>query len=259
MLSWRIRRQLAVFLIVILPLAAVGYFLALKIIPEASCTDGRKSQGESGIDCGGPCVPCELKTPKNVEVFWARAVRVKENLYDLVAFIRSPNEILVSQNLQYEFSLFDRFGLVARRTGKTFLLAEEGLHIVEPAVETKRLPTRVDFKIVGVRWELKKIEQPNLIVEKKDYRVVEDNGRKYSVVEASIFNRSLFNLREVEVFFTLTDEKGNILGANKVLVENLSSASSKVVKSIWPEELKGEISNIEIEPRVNVFDPTIIL
>lgn len=26
---------------------------------EQSCTDGVQTGGETGIDCGGPCVPCE--------------------------------------------------------------------------------------------------------------------------------------------------------------------------------------------------------
>lgn len=259
MFSWRIRRQFLVFLIIALPFAAIGFYFVKNVLPQASCFDNRQNQGELGVDCGGPCIPCELKTPKKVELFWARAVLVKPNFYDLVAFVRNPNSILVSPKVEYEFALFDEFGLVSRKIGETFLLADERLHVIEPAIETKRIPTRVEFKVTNASWELKKEEQPNLIVERREYKIVEDNGRRQSVVEASIFNRSLFNLREVEVFFSLTDRDGNTLGVNKVLLENLDSDRGKIVKSIWPEELRGEIVVIDVEPRVNVFDSTVIL
>ena len=26
--------------------------------PDPSCTDAKQNQGESGVDCGGPCIPC---------------------------------------------------------------------------------------------------------------------------------------------------------------------------------------------------------
>jgi hypothetical protein len=29
-------------------------------LPSASCSDGIRNQGESGVDCGGPCRPCKI-------------------------------------------------------------------------------------------------------------------------------------------------------------------------------------------------------
>lgn len=258
-MGWRVRRQLVIFLIFALPFAAAGYFLVSKLVPEATCNDNRRNQGEIETDCGGPCLPCELKHPKEVQLFWARAVRAQENVYDAVALVQNTNEILASPRLTYEFAFFDEFGLIARREGSTFILPEERVHIIEPAINTKRVPTRVEFKAVSIKWEISIKEAPNLAVERREYRVAEDNGRRTGVAEASIFNRSLFDLRELEVLFTVTDSSGNVIGANRVLLENLLSGASKSVKSIWPEELKGEAAAVEVEPRVNVFDPTAIL
>lgn len=259
MIEWRRRRQFMVLLIIALPFIAIGFLFFPRLLPESSCFDNRRNQGEFEVDCGGPCLPCELKNPKNINLFWAKAAQAKTNVYDMVAYIENPNEILVSPRLEYEFALFDEFGLIARRRGNTFILAEERLHIVEPALETKRIPVRVEFKVVDVQWEVSTKNPLNLVIERREYRVAGENGKKYGVVEASILNRSLFDLREVEVSFAVTDKDGNILGANRVLLENLSSGTSKAIKSIWPEELKGEIALINVEPRVNVFNPVIII
>ncbi len=259
MIGWRARRQFIVLLIVAFPFIAIGFLFFPRLFPESSCFDNRRNQGEFEVDCGGPCLPCELKNPKKVDLFWTKVASAKTNVYDMVAYIENPNEILASPRLEYEFALFDEFGLIARRRGHTFILVEERLYIVEPALGTQRIPSRVEFKVLDVQWEVNTKNPLNLVTEKREYRVVGENGKKHGVVEASIFNRSLFDLREVEVSFAVTDKDGNILGANKVLLEDLSSGTSKSVKSIWPEELKGEVAVINVEPRVNVFDPAVII
>ncbi|MBI4158194.1 MAG: hypothetical protein HY505_01035 [Candidatus Yanofskybacteria bacterium] len=50
-------------------IGAVIYGLYWVVIqPGASCFDNRRNQGEEEVDCGGPCLPCALKTLKSLEV-----------------------------------------------------------------------------------------------------------------------------------------------------------------------------------------------
>lgn len=240
-------------------MAAVGFLFFLKFLPEPTCFDNKKNQGEYEVDCGGPCGPCELKHPKEVEVFWARAVLTRPQTYDAAVEIRNPNEVLSSADLEYEFAMFDNFGLVARRTGKTFILPQERFYIVETSLSTTRDPGRVEFKVLNSNWQFKNQQPPNLVVEKRDYAVIESEGRKQSLVESSIVNRSSFGFSEVGVNFVVLDEEKNLLGVNKVLVEDFLSGSSRIVKSLWPQEIKGQITSIIIEPRVNFFDEGIII
>lgn len=259
MASWRTNRQLIILLIILIPLAGVGAFLIWRLVPAPACTDGLKNQGELGTDCGGPCAPCELKNPKPITVFWTRAVRVRNDTFDVAAFIENQNEILSSPRVQYEFTLFDSFGPVAARSGSTFLLAQERTHVIEAGVKTTREPVRVEFRVTGVSWQLQKEERLNVLVERRDHRVIEDNGRTLSTVETNILNQTPFDLKEVMVHFTVLDKEGNLLGANRVLVERLLSGESRFVKSIWPSVFAGNIAAIEVEPRTNILAPDIIL
>lgn len=259
MFSWRARRQIVVLLIMVAPLVIAGLFLVPVFIPEASCSDNKKNQGELEVDCGGPCVPCELKNPRAVEIFWARAVPVRENIYDVAAFIHNPNIVLASDKVIYEFNLFDEFGLVASVKGKTFIVAQERTHIIEANAVTSRQPTRVEFRVKEVKWQLKETPLPNIIVERRDYKVMENQGIKQSLVEASIQNRANLDFSKVEVNFLVFDKDGNLVGANKTVVDNLAAGSRKTVKSLWPGLLRGEAATVEIEPRVNIFDPGAIL
>ncbi len=259
MLSWRARRQLIVLLIVTAPVAAFGFWAITKFLPEPTCFDNRKNQGELQTDCGGPCGPCELNNPRPISVFWARAVPVRTNTFDAVALVQNQNEALSSGKLEYEFTLFDSFGEVARKSGSTFILPQERIYVVETNLKTVRAPLSVEFRVKNVDWQFRKGERPNLVVEKREYKVTEENGKKMSLIESSIANRSPFDFREVEVGFIVLDNAGNVLGVNKVAVDNFLGGSRRFVKSIWPEQLAGEDAILEIEPRINIFDPSVII
>jgi len=258
-MSWRIRRQFVVVLVVLTPFVLIGYFLVLKLLPTPTCFDNRKNQEERGIDCGGPCIPCELRNPEQLEIFWVHLVPVRKNIYDVAVFLRNPNEVLSSSDLEYEFSLFDEVGLVTIKTGHTFILPQEQVHIIEANIKTNRPVNKVEFRVLKMGWQLRSKERFNLVTERLDYKVVEEKNRKQGLVEANIFNQTPFSFREVEINFVVLDKDSNLLGVNRIVVENFLSGSKRLIKAVWPEELKGQPSTIWAEPRVNVFDPAIIL
>ena len=251
MLSWRARRQLTVILIILLLVGGITVYAIWKVFPASSCIDGKKNQGELEIDCGGPCGPCELKHPQAIEKFWARAVPIGGNKYDIAAEIKNSNEVLFSAQVRYEFILADEFGIISQREGETFIYPQERMHVIEANLEAGRAPSRVEFKITGVEWQYQKLENPNLVTERRDYQIVSVGNLKQSVVDAQILNRSPQDFPDVEVGFLLLDQDGNILGANRVSTGAFLSGEHKKVKSIWPQEFSKTPANILVEPRVN--------
>ncbi|TSC77759.1 MAG: Uncharacterized protein G01um101433_512, partial [Parcubacteria group bacterium Gr01-1014_33] len=159
----------------------------------------------------------------------------------------------------YEFTLFDALGPVARKTGTAFVLPQEEFMLVETNLETTRRPVRVELRILAIRWDIRKETIPGLIVEKRDYEVREENGKKRSAVAARIFNGSLYDLGKIEVVTAVFDPAGNLIGVNKIVAEDVAASSRREIQSLWPEELKGDVATIEVTARVNVFDPDVIL
>ena len=259
MFSWRARRQLVVLLVIAVIAAGISFLFFRKYLPIPTCFDNKQNQRELDVDCDGPCGPCELKSPKEAEVFWARAVLTRPQTYDVAVEIRNPNEVLSSADFEYEFTIFDSFGLVARKVGHTFVLPQERLHIVEANLSTTREPNRVEFKVLNANWQFKNQQPPNLVVERRDYVIIDNGGQKQSSVESSIVNRSSFSFSKVVVNFVVLDEQKNLLGANKILMEDFLSGTSRSVKSLWPQEFKGQVVSINVEPRVNFFDPALII
>ena len=259
MLAWRSRRQLAVIVIIAVPFVGVSLFAIERLIPNPSCFDNRQNQEEIAVDCGGSCAPCALKYPKQIVPFWARAVPTRPNVMDAAAEIENPNELLSSRNIEYKFILRDQFGPIAERTGRTFLYPQERLIIIESGINVTRKPTRVDFTIVNVDWHLQNDPKPTIAVERREYRVEEEKGRRISVVEMTLQNDTPFDFAALEANVAILDPSENLLGANRLLVENLFSGQRRSVKSIWPYELAGEIDAILIDPRANMFDPSLLI
>ena len=258
-MSWRGKRQWMVFLVVFGAVIGVGVLAGFRYWPRASCMDNKKNQNETGVDCGGGCIPCELKNQKEISQFWARAVQITPSSFDAAALVQNDNTALSSGNFEYEFTLFDDQGVIASHVGHTFLYPQERVIIVEPNMQVSRPPTGVSFTPRNPHWEVRREITPNVFIERREYRVTEENGRKQSVVEASVLNNAPVAYREGEVLFVLFDKDENIIGINKIVVSNLGAGEHRAIRSLWPSVLQGEIARIEIEPRVNVFDPSMIL
>ncbi len=259
MFSWRGRRQLIAFLVVVTPLAVIAFVTVKNAIPAPSCTDNRQNQHETGLDCGGECISCGFKYPQAVKVFWARAVPVRQDMYDVAAEIENPNERLSSVDVEYQFTLFDDFGPVTTRAGKTFIYARERSLVIEAGIETVRPATRAEFQILNVKWQEKPDLAPTVIAERRDYSVVEDQGKKGSKILITLFNKSPYDFLKTEVNVAVLDKDQNLLGVNKIVAESLLSQSRRDLVSLWPEEFTGAISVINVQPRVNIFDPRTIV
>ena len=247
------------FLIVVTPLVVAGFVTVKRAIPESTCFDNRKNQNETGVDCGGLCLSCELTYPQPIKVFWARAVPVRENSYDVAAQIQNSNELVSSVDVEYEFTLYDDFGPLITRTGKTFLYAQERTLVIEQNIETVRLATRTEFRISHVVWQEKRDLIPTIIAERRVYSIAEDRGRKQGVVDITLFNKSPYDFAQADVQIAVLDKEGNLLGVNKIQVEHILSQSRLMLKAIWPQIFTGDVAIINIEPRVNIFDPHTIL
>lgn len=254
-MNWRLKKQFVIVVTILIVAAMIGGWFVFKSYFTPTCFDNKKDGGETDVDCGGPCTSCEVTHAEPIAIFWARGVAVRENTYDVVAYIENRNEVVSSSRVEYEFVLSDDTGEISRRTGTEFLFPQERTYIVETGLEAMRVPTRVDFRITRADWVLSSKTRPDLVVEKREYAVRDNNGRRQSIINSSIYNRAPFDFRDGEVLFVVFDQSGMVIGVSKVIVEDLQSGGHKEVSSVWPGEFSGKPDVILVSIRVNIFDP----
>lgn len=251
-MDFRIKRQLAiisiVFAAILIPLVILIYIYA----PRPTCEDNRKNQREEDVDCGGPCLPCALKHPEEMTVFWVRFVTTRENTYDVAAEVRNPNLKLGAYEFDYEFRLLDDQGvLVASRIGRSFLFPGQTAHLVETSAQTLRALKRATLTIKKVNWLFTNEVPPDVVIGDKRFKI--DTVKKESSLSAVLANRSLLDFKEVFLTSLILDEQGNVLAANKITERDLRSGETRKVQFLWPRVIDEKNITIITEARVNTF------
>ncbi len=249
-MDFRARRQLAVLGVIAVVVGGIGFFIFRAGLPDPSCRDDRKNQGEEAVDCGGPCVSCVLREQKPVEIFWTRFVQVRGNTYDVAAEVRNPNVKLAAVSFGYEFKLFDTAGVaVASRRGRAFLYPGETAHLVEIGLLFGRTVARASLVIGEVQWQLSDAVGPDVIAGSKEYAVEGDPSMLVSTVRAIVANRGITDVSDIAVSALVFDQNGNLLGTHRTLINELAAGLSKSVSFVWPSLFPMVPSSLMVEVR----------
>lgn len=228
----RTLKQLAfgsAFFLTLLLIAGGIYFFILK--PAPSCTDNRQNQKEVGTDCGGPCIPCELKNlnliTEEVKIFPAG-----DDLVTFLAKVRNPSQNLVA-SFSYQFEIDNTFFSQSQgRKGKADIAPETYKYIVVPALplETKNIKD-IHLSITELSWQEKLAFSPDIELTKQT--LVDKNK---VTVTGTLSNKSAVNLRTINLTALLFDKQGKILNASLARLEDIPSFSQKSFIIFFPEE-----------------------
>ncbi|BCX15498.1 MAG: hypothetical protein QW786_01395 [Candidatus Hadarchaeum sp.] len=249
-MTWRQRRRLiyiSIFASIVI-FIFVAYLLSLEKI-VAQCANGVKDDNEEGIDCGGPCVVCEIKNLKPLSVF--REVRVivyPDKTVDLFAVVQNLNENLGLRTLKYQFLIFDQNNNLRLKTNmKTTSLSP---------LEVKWLS---EINLSGINFDIGKVklyvEPPqdldwfkdsptSLPIVYQNQKVVFDNNNwQFS---ASFFNKAFSRIDDVEIIVFGFDLNQRLLAASKALV-SFKAEESKNISLPFPQiETNQKIELVDV-------------
>ncbi len=225
----------------------------------AGCFDNKQNQGETGVDCGGPCaLSCERLTIKPVEALWSRAVPLKENAYDLVAQVNNPNPNFGLGQVKYNFKVYDSGNqLLAQKSGVDYILPGQKKYLIEANVALAKTPAKVEIIIDAAAkadWqELKdNFESPDIYVHDKQFKYLEGQT---GVAQASgiIKNNSQFDFDKISVAVVLFDENKDIVGVNKTVALTIPAGEERYFAVLWYDALPGQVKSADMLADTNLF------
>lgn len=245
-LNWRAKRQLfylAIFAALALAVLGAAIFW---LSAEPTCFDGRKNQGEEGIDCGGSCGKKCVGETKNLAILWSRAIKTSDGIYDAAALAENPNIFAGIQSLSYKFKLYDqRNVLVGIREGETFVNPAERFIIFEPGIVTKeRIPARAVLEVAAkeeIDWTRIEKNPPNLSVEKKTFY-----KDPFPFLEVKAHNRSLTLFSEVYVNAVIYDKDNNVQAVSQSVLDAVEPDALRSAFFTWQKPFEKEAEVIEI-------------
>jgi len=254
-MNWATKRQLiyggtVVFII----LTIIGLWLFSRFYKPPTCKDQVQNQGELGVDCGGPCaIVCHSEIAKPV-VLWSRSFQVAKGVYNAVAYIENPNQILGTMEALYHFRLYDENNiLVAQRDGRTFIMPNEKFAILEARIVTgERIPKRTFFEFTtSSDWVKIPNEKPLMIVRGERASNTTTSPR----IDAILQNGTLVDIHNIDVVSVAYDKEDNAIAGSATQIETLARDSSLNLVFTWPLPFPSTPARIEVIPRVNMFLP----
>lgn len=246
---------IGVYLILAL-IAGTWIYSNNKLAP--SCFDNIQNQNEEKVDCGGACSKqCAVSAEK--KLFFQESGFTEgstSDQFDLFAYVVNPNNLLGSGEFQYEFTIVDSRGnATAKKSGRGFILPGEKKYIAETDVKSSAYPANVNFEIKGTLWaEFGKYqERPQLKVVNKKYTEI-NSPALFSEASGLLKNESPFEFKSIRIQVILKDESGKIIALNSTRINTVKSGENREFKTPWIRKFAGQVSNVEVQPEVNVFD-----
>ncbi|GIW67284.1 MAG: hypothetical protein KatS3mg096_152 [Candidatus Parcubacteria bacterium] len=227
----RLKKQIIYGTIIFLFFAVFTFLIYLKLKGPtvASCFDGKKNQDEEGIDCGGSCPPCELKTLQPLKIYPTQFL-VYENSMDIIGLIENPNSNLALKKLKYYFEIYDIDNVLRATT----TIRETNL---EPEIKKYLLEIKQpkpEFIISGIKLKILeplakdwlKKEKTKFSVSYYNEKLVQEDDKWK--IKLTLFNQSYLT-QNLEVIGLVYNKNNTLVGVGKTFV----SLASQEVKEIY--------------------------
>lgn len=243
-----------IFSLITLFLILTAYFIFSE---GPSCADGKLNQNEKGVDCGGVCAPCQdFSSVQDIAVRSSEFVFGGKDTFDALVKISNPNPSFGSPKFSYRAMLKDSLGnVIDEKNGSGFILPAESKYVavIGFSVKKEENPSEVVFEISNTEWrEFTDYQKPVLSISNKRFDLRSDivGGESSGLLK----NESAFDFDRIKVIVVLRDSGGKLVGVNMTQVSTVRAGEERDFPLLWPYQLPGEVSSVEVEAEANTYD-----
>lgn len=178
----------------------IGFFTFKSFQAKPSCFDNIRNNGEEGIDCGGPCQSCEIRSLSALEYIENASAFLQQDKYFIYNRVTNSNDDWGSKEFFYTFyfvSLVEEKGKTKEKVEKKI----EGVGYI--------LPNQVKY-IVDI------IEKPNFKFDKILFRIDEKKISWSKPLSSDFIEANLFSISNIALktgsgqIITTTTKAGSV-------------------------------------------------
>lgn len=209
--------------------------------PAASCFDNRQNGDELGIDCGGTCIPCAIKSLVPLQTSWSPKYFISGDKVIVAVEIKNPNLNHGADYFDYEISLLDAKGNIIKKVpGNSYIYAGEIKHIVEilpvSAQEENEL-TAASVTFSNADWKSKdEFVKPEI----QPRSLAGELNQIPPTISGIAANASAFSLSKATIFGFIYNSYGIVSSASKTEIENIPAFGEKPFKLTFPKDLNPD-------------------
>lgn len=245
--TWKQLSFGSIYLLILLLIIGGIWFFYLK--PAPSCTDNKQNQNEVGIDCGGSCVPCEVKN-LNLVTEELVIIPASETQATLLAKVRNPSQNFTAE-FYYKFELDKLISNPSAQglSGKKILAPGETKFIVAPGLTVDAGAVRnINLNITDLNWVDDRSTPLNISV---NAETKFDENMAAIVITGILSNNSSVNLPRVNLTAILFDKAGDTLDASITRLEKVEAFSQRQFTIFFPPAYKGLTDDLD-SPRTKI-------
>lgn len=218
-------------------LAGIGYLFYLGALkPAPSCFDQIQNQGETGVDCGGPCSNICLSgnfVQPNL-AGQAKLFILPNGLTEALFLAQNPNQDFAIKDFVYEFTIKDASGATVKTVSDhSFIYAAESKYIITPAVYTgSTTPTGADFYATSAIWiKNGDFSAPKLEIQSKN---ISESSSSITIT-GRLINRDTTAFPSVFLIAVFSNNFGEQIGVGQTTLENIAPGETRNFTIIHPE------------------------
>ena len=249
-MSWAARRRLIILLIIgALVVAFLASVSIATFYQTPSCTDDKQNQGESGVDCGGPCSYLCTADAQPPTVLFTKAVSNSAGRTDIIALVENKNAIAAAKNVPYRIQLYGADRTLLRELTGT-------LDLPPGATEPVFLPGVSSGKqIVAGAFLTIDPSAPKWFTLASDTRTMprvsstnQTGTRDAPRVEAVLTNASVTPLTGVRVIVLVRNQEGSVIAASQTIVPVIPAQGNATATFTWNSAFPDTPASIGVMP-----------
>ncbi len=215
--------------------AAFVYNVFLK--PAPTCFDKIQNQGETGVDCGGPCASCPLSQAEPLKTLSVEFFGTTAGKTVVLADALNPNQNYGVQNAPYEILVYNKNGAVIETVnGEESFRPSEEKHIFNADLQTSfRNIAKADLIFTNPHWQPASdfSLRPNLVLGSVLKTALVGEGIQ---VTGTVVNQAPFTAADVEIAALIFNKFGNPIFASQTLVVNLIGGGEANFVVVFPAD-----------------------
>ncbi len=246
-MDWARKRRLTVILILaatVLAIIAIAAFAIFYHTP--TCTDHTQDQGETGIDCGGPCTTLCTNEASAATVRFVRTL-AQSGRTDAIAYVDNPNRTAFATNAAMTLEAYATDGTVARTHLQVDMAPGATVPVFVPGILPAGLEVRqafLSFDDGSPLWMRALGAAPLPLVSDITTRTLDTAPR----ITAILANQTAHPVYNTTVTATVFGADGTVIAASQTLVPTLPAQGTAPLIFTWSEPFTAPVVRVDIIP-----------
>lgn len=239
-------------MLIILALLAIAFGAVILIsvaYQTASCVDGVQNQGETGIDCGGPCPYLCTDQQLAPTVLFTQTVDNGSGRVDLVASVENKNVTAAARTVPYRVRVYGaNQALLREMAGSIDLPPATVVPVYIPGVAASQQSVKNAFLEIdptAPKW-FTLSPDPRIVPKVSGIRL--GGTMNAPRIQATLSNPSATALSNVQAVVMVYNPQGTIIGASSTVIPVIPGQDSATMMYTWNGPFVGAPTRIEVVP-----------